>query len=180
MQPVCERYECMTAFATKAAEKSRMARVAAEKKREKAQKAKNREWIEANRSYGYLTKKAQEAVNEYIRWRDYGKPCICCGQGAATDWLGGSMDAGHYRSVGSSPGTRFVLLNIHGQRKHCNNQLSGNPIEYRKALVLKYGEKRVLELEYDNEPRKYSKDDLRRIAKIFRKRAKWYKNRRTE
>ena len=178
MQPVCERYECMAAFATKAATKARKARVAAEKKREKAQKAKDRAWIEANRSYGYLVKKAQEAVNEYVRWRDYGKPCISCPKDNIFIVFGGAMDAGHYRSVGSSPETRFVLLNIHGQCKHCNHKLSGNPVEYRKTLVLKYGEDRVLELEHDDKPRKYSKDDLRRIAVIFRKRARWYKRRR--
>lgn len=168
------------AYATKAAQKSRAKRKAKEAKAAKEKRAQDRAWIEANRSYGYLTGKAQDAVNEYVRWRDYGKGCISCDSGGAAGWLGGAMDAGHYRSVGSSPSTRFVLLNNHGQCKYCNDKLSGNPVEYRKALVLKYGEARVLELEHDGTPRKYSKDELRRIARIFRKRARYYKKRRLQ
>lgn len=146
----------------------------------KAERKKDKEWVEANRSYGYLLDRAQKAVNTYVRWRDYHKPCISCGTHKPDNKFGGAWDAGHYRSVGSSQYTRFVLINIWKQCKKCNDSrgLSGNPVEYRKNLVIKLGEERVLRIEHDNRPRNYSKDDLRRIAKIFNKRARWYKKRR--
>jgi len=170
MQPVCNEYKCKIAYATKAAAK-------AKKAREQRQRREKREWVEANRSYGYLLEKAQKAVNAYVRVRDHDKACISCGRFNPGIVFGGVFDAGHYRSVGSSASTRFHLLNIWKQCKHCNDSrgLSGNPIEYRKALVLKLGEKRVLQLEHDNAVRKYSKGDLRRIATIFRKRERLYK-----
>ena len=180
MQPVCERYECMTAFATKAATKARKARVAAEKKREKAQRDKVRKWKDDNQSISDLTKKAQAAVNSYIKYRDHGKPCISCKKFINDDGLvtWSRAHAGHFRSTAAAPNLRFNVINIRLQCARCNIQLSGNHIEYRKNLVDLIGLKLVEQLESDNEPKKYSKDDLRRIAVIFRKRARWYKRRR--
>lgn len=177
IQPVCERFECMTAHAVKVAAKAKASRLKSESRKRKEAKRQSKEWIEANRSYGYLDKKAGDAVKSYVRMRDYGKPCISCnGSHKTTDSLRGHMtDGGHYRSVGSAKHVRFHLLNINGQCVSCNRDLSGNCVEYRKGMILKYGEDRVLKLEHDNEPRKYSKDDLRRMARIFRKRERLYK-----
>lgn len=154
-----------------------LARKQREAKEAKEQRQKVRQWKADNKTYGELDKAAGDAVKLYVRMRDYGKPCISCnGAYKTTDSLRGHMvDGGHYRSVGSAKNMRFHLLNIHVQCVKCNRDLSSNPVEYRKALVKKYGEEKVLEIEHDNRPRKYSKDDLRRIAKIFRKRARIYK-----
>ena len=169
--------DCGLKLARKAQQREKQMLEREQRQREKEQRKRDREWKEANRTRGDLTKKAQDAVNEYIRWRDYFKPCISCGTCSPDQKFGGAWDAGHYRSVGSSPHTRFVLLNIWKQCKQCNDsrRLSGNSVEYRKNLVAKLGEDRVLKIEHDNTARHYSKDDLRRIAKIFRKRARWYK-----
>ena len=53
--------------------------------------------------------------------------------------------------------------------------LSGNIVEYRKELVNRIGEARVIELENDNEPRKFDREYLERVKKIFRKRTRIYK-----
>ena len=52
---------------------------------------------------------AQKAFNSFVRARDDGKPCICCGKslGGSGNGLGGHFDCGHYRSIGSAPHLRF-------------------------------------------------------------------------
>ena len=154
-----------------------LARKQREAKEAKEQRQKVRKWKEENQSIGDLTKKAQAAVNAYIKIRDHGRPCISCGKhiddAGLVTWSRGH--AGHFRSTGAAPNLRFNVINNRLQCARCNIQLSGNHIEYRKNLVELIGLERVEQLEADNEPRKYSKDDLRRIAKIFRKRARLYK-----
>lgn len=117
-----------------------------------------------------LTKKAQAAFNRYIRLRDRGKPCISCGKP-----LGGepnSYDAGHYRSVGSSPHLRFDENNVHGQCKHCNCHLSGNVVAYRQGLIERIGLPETERIEADQSEKHYSKQDLRELAATYRKKAR--------
>jgi len=121
-----------------------------------------------------LTKIAQRAFNAYIRWRDYGKPCISCGV-LPQNKFGGSMDCGHYRSVGSAKQHRFNPLNAFIQCKRCNRDMSGNIVEYRKALVKRFGAAWVEALEYDNRLADYTHDDLRRIATVYNRKARYYK-----
>jgi hypothetical protein len=68
---------------------------------------------------------AQAAFNRYIRARDRGKPCICCGRSQGDIKHGGAVDAGHYRSRGSAPGLKFNRFNCHSQLAYCNRYLSG-------------------------------------------------------
>ena len=120
-----------------------------------------------------LKKEAQAAVNAYIRTRDAFKPCISCGA-RPEQKRGGTIDAGHYRSRGSANHMRFHLLNIHAQCRRCNDFLGGNILEYRKGLIEKIGEDRVIALENDNELRPLDKIKLERMKKIFRKRTRIY------
>ena len=55
-----------------------LARKQREAKEAKEQRQKVRQWKADNQTIGGLTKKAQAAFNEFIRIRDYDKPCICC------------------------------------------------------------------------------------------------------
>ena len=78
-----------------------------------------------------LTKKLDLVFSQYIRKRDYGKPCISCGRR-------GPLQAGHWikrqhRSV------RWDEHNCHGQCVRCNLWLHGNDGAYALALVDKYG-----------------------------------------
>ena len=116
---------------------------------------------------------AQQAFNEFIRTRDAGLPCISSGvYVTAGDSLGGDMDGGHYRSVGSAPHMRFVEDNCHGQSKHDNRYLAGNVVEYRKGLIARIGLERVEAVEADNATRKYDADDLKALKAHYKARTK--------
>lgn len=138
-----------------------------------------RDYNERNKSLAKCRAEAQSAVNEYIRVRDHGKPCVSCGTTKDVEHLtGGYWHAGHYRSRGAAPHLSLVLVNIWKQCPRCNKELSGNTVPYRQELVRRIGEARVLELEADNTPRKYARDQLSRIRRIFQKRAYHYRKRR--
>jgi len=117
---------------------------------------------------------AQAAFNRYIRARDRGKPCICCGRSQGDIKHGGAVDAGHYRSRGSAPGLKFNLFNCHSQLAYCNRYLSGNVVGYRAGLIERIGLDRVERLEQDNSPRRFDAEYLDRVKRIFTKRAKLY------
>lgn len=119
-------------------------------------------------------KKAQIAVNAYVRLRDEGKPCISCGSHPEQK-AGGTIDAGHYRSRGAAGHLRFNLFNIHAQCVKCNRYNSGNAVDYRINLIEKIGVSRVERLECDNSPKSFSIDYLSRLQKIFLKRSRHLK-----
>ena len=121
---------------------------------EKREKLKTRgDWI----------KEAQIEFNKYVRLRDSGKGCISCGSACGESSVGGSGDAGHFRSRGSAPHLRFDERNCHLQCKRCNRYLSGNVADYRVGLVRRIGLEAVVALESDQEPRRHTVDDLKAI-----------------
>ena len=121
-------------------------------------------------------KDAQRAFNAYIRERDKDKPCICCGLPLGNGDVGGSFDCGHYRSVGSAPHLRFDERNAHAQRKQCNRYGAGRAVDYRIGLIGRIGSERVEILEADNEPRKYSIEELKTIISTYKQKARELKN----
>jgi hypothetical protein len=154
-----------------------VSRQATEKKKAKEaqeDRKKTREKLDAMRTKPQLVKAAQIAFNSYIRARDMGKPCICCGKPLGTE--PNSFDAGHYRSVGSAPHMRFVEDNVHGQTKYCNNYLASNPVGYRKGLIERIGLTRVEQIEADQTVRKYTKEALQEIARHYKAEAKRLNN----
>jgi hypothetical protein len=129
-----------------------------------------REKLDAMRTKPQLVKLAQTAFNAFIRARDAGKPCICCGKPLGAE--PNTFDAGHYRSVGSAPHMRFVEDNAHGQNKHCNNYLGGNHVAYRQGLIERIGQRAVDLIEADNTTRKYTREGLIEIARHYRAEAR--------
>lgn len=119
-------------------------------------------------------KEAQIAVNRFIYWRDYGKPCIACGRPLNYGVRGGAVDASHYRSRGAAPHLRFNVFNNHAGCVHCNRDLSGNLIPYRINLIEKISAFRVERIEHDNSTRKFDIAYLQRVKTIFTRRAKHY------
>ena len=113
------------------------------------------------------TKEAQIAFNSFIRERDKGMLCICCGQPLVSGSSGGGYDCGHYRSVGSAPHLRFDERNAHAQRKQCNRWGSGRAVDYRIGLVRKLGLEAVEALEADQAPRKYTIEELKAIKATY-------------
>ena len=118
------------------------------------------------------TKEAQIEFNKYVRFRDAGRGCISCGSACGEGAIGGSGDAGHFRSRGSAPHLRFDERNCHLQCKHCNRYLSGNVADYRVGLVERMGLDAVLTLEADQTPRKYTIPELKSIKKHYAELAK--------
>ncbi len=157
--------ECGAEIAAKKIEK--MKREEAVKVR-RADKVK-REKLKTRADY---IREAQIEFNKYVRLRDSGKGCISCGSACGEGSIGGSGDAGHFRSRGSAPHLRFDERNCHLQCKRCNRYLSGNVADYRVGLVRRIGLDVVLALEEDQEPRKYTVDELKAIKKHYAELAK--------
>jgi len=107
-------------------------------------------------------KEAQAKFNEFIRLRDYDKPCISCGRHHK-----GQYHAGHYISVGAAPELRFDEDNCHKQCSACNNYLSGNLVKYRVNLIQKIGLERVEALEGPHEAKKYTIEKIKEIKKHY-------------
>ena len=66
-----------------------------------------------------------------MRLIDYGCSCISSGRPYRSD-----DQAGHYKSVASSPSLRFNLFNIYSQSIHDNHHQSSNSIHYSERLHL--------------------------------------------
>lgn len=144
-------------------------------KREKIERRETREKLAVlTETKPKLTKAAQTAFNAYIRARDYGKPCICCDKPIAwgADKTGGVVDCGHYLSTGARSHLRFTEDNAAAQLKYCNQFLSGNAASYRIGLIKRIGLERVEALENDYTVKRWTIEELKEIAKIYREKLK--------
>lgn len=165
MQKVCGPV-CAGAWAKKLADQKAARAKRDERKSLAERKAKlktRQDWIN----------EARDAVNRVARFRDIlaGHGCISCGAKPHQRY-GGSVDAGHYRSVGSAPHLRFFLPNIHLQCKKCNRDLGSNTVEYRKGLIERIGIERVEEIESMQWTAKWSVEYLKRLKRVMNKKAR--------
>lgn len=153
---------CSPKCAAAYAEKQRKAR---EAKLATLDRQQHRERKEKLKTLADYKREAQAAVNAYVRLRDAHLGCVSCDKPAT--WQG-QWHASHLRSVGSAPHLRFDLRNIHKACSICNNWLSGNLLNFRAELVRRIGLEAVEALEADQEPRHYTVDQLKQIAKEYR------------
>lgn len=137
-----------------------------------AERAKVRTRKEAAKRLPELIAEAQTAFNAYIRARDEGQPCICCGKPFEPMKPGGSVDAGHFRSRGAAGHLRFNEDNCFAQRKNCNRPGGATYAAFRAGVVARIGEERVAALEADNTPHKWTHDELRAIRDTYRAKLK--------
>lgn len=79
----------------------------------------------------------QKVFNEFIRFRDKGKPCVSCGCRVE-----GNGHASHFFSVGSNPNVRFNEDNVHVSCVECNLHRHGNLAEYSLRLPRRIGRER--------------------------------------
>jgi hypothetical protein len=110
-----------------------------------------------------LLEKVQKLVNQYVRIRDEGKPCISCGSNAANQ-------AGHYIPVNKSSFLRFDERNIHLQCAGCNCWGHGNQVSYRIELRKKLGDFELEKLERDyieNRVHKWTRGDLENLISFY-------------
>lgn len=153
----CCSIECAEHYGKKVRAKSERIADLADRKVVKAK-------LDSMKTRPELIKELGIAFRGWVRARDEGKPCISCDKPLLKlGKIGGDYDAGHYRSVGSAKHLEFDERNVHGQCKYCNDQLKSNPQGYRPRLIARIGIDAVLALESDQEPRKYSKEELRQM-----------------
>lgn len=159
----------MECLADKGREKAAKAADRRRKKAVKEEKAEHRKRKQAIKTRAEWAREAQSAVNAYIRARDKGKPCISCDK---PDNGQHQRHASHYRSVGACSSLRFNTFNIHASCQQCNTTKSGNIGMYRPRLIAKVGLDRVEWIESQNELVRYDIEYLKRLKKIFLKRAR--------
>jgi hypothetical protein len=138
-------------------------------RRKKALKTK-REWLAD----------CQTAFNAMIRERDHDQLCISCGALPKSDSLkGGDWDCSHFFSVGAHPAMRFVEQNAAKSCKKCNREKSGNILNYKAALIRKWGQEEYNKFEsaaYQAQPQKYTIDQLQAMTKHYRAKTKQLRN----
>lgn len=65
--------------------------------------------------------------------------------------------------------TRFDEMNCNAQCRHCNRFMEGNIQNYRKGLIAKYGEQRVILLEAKQGiSRKFSDFEYEQLIKYYK------------
>lgn len=147
--------------------KAEAKRIKAQHEAEKADRQRFAEKKQQVKPLSYFIKQAQQAFNEFIRYRDRSLPCISCCRHHE-----GQYHAGHFRTTGANPELRFNEDNCHRQCAPCNNHLSGNLIAYRPALIEKIGQSRFDELMGPHELPKWKREDYIRIRDEYRAKLK--------
>lgn len=159
MQEVCGPM-CARAYA-------KAKRVKRERREAALQRRESRAKLEEMKTIPQLMAEADKAFCAYIRARDEGKPCICCGRHSSGWTRGGDWDGGHYRSRGAASHLRYDERNCHAQLKQCNRR-AFDVASYRANLIKRIGLAEVESLELDNRTHKWSKEELRSIRDTYR------------
>lgn len=126
----------------------------------------------------FWVKKAQQAFNDFIRWRDRDLGCCSCGTVTA-----GQYHCGHYLTTKAQPGIRFgdpsrpmqqriAEANANKQCAQCNNFKSGALTDYRIRLLTKYGPETVDAIERDHPVIKWTIEELKEIRSHYKSRLK--------
>ena len=146
---------------------ARRNREKAEKRAATIERQKTRAALEALKTIPQLIAEADRAFCAWVRARDAGLPCICCGETAKSSSLtGGEWDAGHYRSRGAASHLRYHEDNCHSQLKQCNRR-AFDVASYRANLIGRIGLARVETLENDNAPHKWTREELIAIRRHY-------------
>lgn len=115
-----------------------------------------------------LKAKLDKEFSLFIRLRDcmpngYFR-CISCNQIKPYE----QADCGHYINR-QHMNTRFDEMNCNAQCRHCNRFMEGNIQNYRKRLISKYGEQRLILLEAKQSiTRKYSDFEYEQLIKYYK------------
>ncbi len=156
LQKYCTNEECLRVFVEKT-------------KEQQWKKTKQKAKLDLMTLSDYL-KLAQQVFNKFIRLRDKGQVCISCQKK-----INGVEHASHFLSAGGHSIVRFHEDNVWTSCYKCNVMLSGNQIEYRKALIDKIGIERVQWLENNgSKEKKWTKEELKEIMAIYKKKIKEY------
>ncbi|WP_435952716.1 recombination protein NinG [Dryocola sp. BD626] len=159
--------ECGTVIALAKREKDRHNAIQAAERRRKDEAQQERRSLKVRKlavqPLSHFHKQTQAAFNEYIRTRDAAEPCISCGRHHE-----GKYDAGHYRTRGASPSTRYDETNCHKQCVPCNQHLSGNIENYTPRLIEKIGQEAFDRLMGPHQVIKWTREGLQELARYYR------------
>jgi len=145
------------------AERKKAKELRAKHRVERAEDRKRRRELEP---IGKLEKRAEAAVNSYVRARDHYKRLGCISCDKPWNW-DGQWHASHYRSVGAASSVRFNLWNINRACWICNKLYSGRIDAYGPALVRRIGQEKVDWLKAQNKPTRWSREYLERLRAVF-------------
>lgn len=117
-----------------------------------------------------LKRKLWKLFSEYIRRRDADEhgtvSCISCG--AIMEWK--ISNAGHFHPKSLGLQVYFVEKNVHNQCPYCNLVLQGNQLKYSQALIKRYGDGVIEELEnIKNTPVKWTRVDYEEKISYYKK-----------
>ena len=163
--------ECGTVIALAKREKDRQSAIQAAERRRKDEAQQERRSLKVRKlavqPLSHFHKQTQTAFNEYIRNRDAAEPCISCGRHHE-----GKYDAGHYRTRGASPSTRYDETNCHKQCVPCSQHLSGNIENYTPRLIEKIGQEAFDRLMGPHPVIKWTREGLQELAKHYREKTR--------
>lgn len=166
LEKVCS-VKCAIAFAKDEAEKK------AERERRKEEtrvKRERRAAKENNR--GWALAQCQRAFNELIRFLDRDLPCVTCG----TTNQNIKYDCGHYKTRGAHPELRFRRENCARQcSKDCNLHNGGRPVEFREAIIKRWGQEVVDILEGPKQLPNWTVEEIHMIKSACRAQLKYEK-----
>lgn len=163
--------ECGTILALAKREKERQKAIleAERRRRNETQQEKRSLKIRklALQPLSHFHRQTQAAFNEFIRTRDSADPCISCGR-----FHEGKYDAGHYRTRGASPATRYDETNCHKQCVQCNQHLSGNIENYTPRLIIKIGQAAFDRLMGPHPVNKWTREELQELSRFYRQKTR--------
>lgn len=159
LQPTCSP-PCARAYADTAAGKRFV---------DSAKRRERREYRDEQETLRSLLGKAQTAFNRYIKLRDAGLPCVSCDAHAPAEVVLSSKGwhAGHFRTTAACSALRFEPDACHLQCYRCNTRLSANLHEYRRRLIERIGEARVVWIEEHQANYRWTTDEARAIRRAF-------------
>lgn len=164
--------DCIDAWIAAQGEKIARKREAQRKAAAKVEKAVHRAALKEHRdTIPKLIARAQLAFNGFIRERDKDKGCFVCGRPFAPV-PGQVQHAGHVRTRGAAGHLRFVEDNCMGECEGCNGPRGAKPHEIKAGAIARIGRERFEELEDDNTPHKWERDELRAIRAEYRDKLK--------
>ncbi len=159
---------CGPRCALRKARKDRTTKERQEKEQIRARKA-------ALQTIPQLIAAAQKVFNAYIRARDKDKGCFVCGR-PFEDRPGRVQHAGHVRSRGAAGHLRFTEDNVLGECEGCNGPHGAKPHQIKAGAIERIGAERFAELEADNTPHKWQRDELLGIIATYRAKLKELKS----
>lgn len=149
-----------------------------QKKQTTKERREHKQKVDANRSLAWHIDRTRTACHAYIKARDFGLPCICCGE--PLDWFGDpqQVQAGHWRTQAAAGHLRFNPDNIHAQRAYCNGNQAGNQSKMEQGMIARIGLERVEALRNNNEIKNWTREELTELWIYFKAETKRLKKER--